>query len=281
MSNSHDRKSTRHTGPGPDDRRDIALECRSLQVTYNSATVAIDGVSVRVRSREIVTILGSNGAGKTTTLRGIGGFLASEPGAVTGGEVLLFGEPQSGRKPHQIARSGLLSVPERDKIFHTLTVTENLAAVSTLPGGDRELMRDFIRELFPPLNRLGRRMGGLLSGGERQMLAISKALIADPKVLMVDELSLGLAPSLVSTMLASLERIRAMRGISILMVEQNAAAALSISDHAYILQNGRVALEGDSEYLVNNADVQRLYLGGGTDYERPVYGMNARRRQYY
>jgi branched-chain amino acid transport system ATP-binding protein len=281
MSNSHDRKSTRHTGPGPDDRRDIALECRSLQVTYNSATVAIDGVSVRVRSREIVTILGSNGAGKTTTLRGIGGFLASEPGAVTGGEVLLFGEPQSGRKPHQIARSGLLSVPERDKIFHTLTVTENLAAVSTLPGGDRELMRDFIRELFPPLNRLGRRMGGLLSGGERQMLAISKALIADPKVLMVDELSLGLAPSLVSTMLASLERIRAMRGISILMVEQNAAAALSISDHAYILQNGRVALEGDSEYLVNNADVQRLYLGGGTDHERPVYGMNARRRQYY
>jgi branched-chain amino acid transport system ATP-binding protein len=269
------------TPPGPGGDRDIALECRSLQVTYNGGTVAIDGVSLRVLSGEIVTILGANGAGKTTTLRGIGGFLASEAGAVTGGEVLLFGQMQSGRKPHQIARSGLLSVPERDKIFHTLTVNENLAAVSTLPGGDRDLMRDFIGELFPPLGRLGRRLGGLLSGGERQMLAISKALIADPKVLMVDELSLGLAPSLVSTMLASLERIRTMRGISILMVEQNAVAALSISDHAYIMQNGGIALEGDSKDLEDNVDVQRLYLGGGTDHERPVYGMNYRRRQYH
>ena len=263
------------------DSREIALECRSLQVTYNGTTVAIDGVSLRVRSGEIVTILGANGAGKTTTLRGIGGFLASEAGAVTGGQVLLFGQSQTGRKPHQIARSGLMSVPERDKIFHTLTVNENLAAVSTLPGGDRELMRDFISELFPPLGRLGRRLGGLLSGGERQMLAISKAIIADPKVLMVDELSLGLAPSLVSTMLTSLDRIRTVRGISILMVEQNAVAALSISDHAYIMQNGRIALEGDSKDLVDNVEVQRLYLGGRADDDGPVYGMSGRRRQYY
>src|ERR1051326_8906422 len=253
------------TKPGrpaiPYREREVVLQGESLQVTYNRLAVAIDGVSLTVPAASIVAILGSNGAGKATTLRALSGVLPSENGALTGGQVLLYGQLQNGRTPDRIARAGMLVVPERDKVFASLTVDENLAAIPTRRGGDRERMRELVFELFPALAGLQKRLGGLLSGGERQMLAIAQTLIADPSVLLVDELSLGIAPTLVNRMMQSLERIRDLMGISILMVEQNAVAALKVADHAYIMQTGRIVLEGDPGELLDNPEVQRLYLG--------------------
>jgi branched-chain amino acid transport system ATP-binding protein len=258
--------------------RPVVLEGQSLQVTYNRLGVAIDGISLTVPEASIVAILGSNGAGKTTTLRALSGFLPSENGALTGGRVLLHGKLQNGRSPNDIARAGMLLVPERDKVFATLTVEENLAAVPTRAGGDREGMRSFAFELFPALGGLTGRLGGLLSGGERQMLAIAKTLIADPKVLLIDELSLGIAPTLVRRMMQSLLRIRDQKGISILMVEQNAVAALQVADHAYIMQTGRIVLEGDRDELLGNPEVQRGYLGMGGGGDQRPYGERRSRR---
>lgn len=266
--------------PIPYREREVVLQGQSLQVTYNRLAVAIDGVSLTVPAASIVAILGSNGAGKTTTLRALSGFLPSENGALTGGQVLLYGRLQNGRSPDQIARAGMLLVPERDKVFATLTVDENLAAIPTRRGGDRERMRELVFELFPALAGLQKRLGGLLSGGERQMLAIAQTLIADPSVLLVDELSLGIAPTLVNRMMQSLERIRDLMGISILMVEQNAVAALKVADHAYIMQTGRIVLEGDPDELLDNPEVQRLYLGMGEGGERRTYGERRSRRAH-
>jgi branched-chain amino acid transport system ATP-binding protein len=262
----------------PYQARAVVLEGNSLQVTYNGLAVAIDGVSLTVPEASIVAILGSNGAGKTTTLRALSGFLPSENGAITGGRVVLYGKVETGRSPNDVAADGMLLVPERDKVFATLTVEENLAAVPTRSGGDRQAMLAFVFEIFPALSGLTKRLGGLLSGGERQMLAIAKALVADPKVLLIDELSLGIAPTLVSRMMQSLVRIRDLKGISILMVEQNAVAALQIADHAYIMQSGRIVLEGEPGDLLGNPEVQRSYLGLGDSGQRRAYGERRSRR---
>ncbi len=274
---------TVHAEPVPTEQvayqhRGLALDAQSLQVTYNHLAVAIDGISLTVPRASIVAVLGSNGAGKTTTLRALTGFLASETGAVTAGRVLLYGQLQNGRQPYQIAQAGMVLVPERNKVFVGLTVDENLTAVPTRKGGDREGMRELLFEVFPALAGLRGRLGGLLSGGERQMLAIAKALIADPMVLLVDELSLGIAPSLVIRMMQSLKKIRDLKGISILIVEQNAAAALRVADHAYVMQTGRIVLEGSASDLLGNPDVQELYLGTGTGGEQRAYGIRRSRR---
>jgi branched-chain amino acid transport system ATP-binding protein len=248
---------------------DPALLAEGLEVKYNRVAIAVDDVSITVPHESIVAILGANGAGKTSTLRALTGFLPSEPGRLTRGRVTLFGEEQAGRRPDQITRSGLFLVPERDKVFSTLTVDDNLSSVPTRKGGDRDGMLDLAFQLFPALEELRGRLAGLLSGGERQMLAISRALVADPRLLLVDELSLGLAPAVVARMMLALGEIRRLRGISIVIVEQNALAALRISDYAYILQNGRVATEGASGGLLESPDVRATYLGlGDGDNER-------------
>ena len=184
------------------------LRVEHLQVTYNRLSVAIDDISFSVGKGEIVVLLGANGAGKTTTLRGISGFLPAENAQVTSGQVALLGQPVVRRLPFELARRGMMLVPERDKIFKTLTVAENLAVVPTRSGGDRAAMMDLINETFPALLPLRGRLAGDLSGGERQMLAISKALVADPLVLLVDELSLGIAPFLVTRMISALDEVR-------------------------------------------------------------------------
>jgi ABC-type branched-subunit amino acid transport system ATPase component/ABC-type branched-subunit amino acid transport system permease subunit len=238
------------------------LQTTDLQVTYNRQSIAVDKISVSVGVREVVVLLGANGAGKTTSLRGMSGFLPAENGRVTRGDVELFGEKVGGRPPFQLAKRGLVLVPEREKVFRTLTVAENLRAVPTRRGGDRAAMTELIDEVFPALGPLHNRAAGFLSGGERQMLAIAKALILDPRVLLVDELSLGIAPFLVTRMMESLDRIRRLRDISIVLVEQNAPAALAIADYAYVLQTGEILLEGSGAELLDNPEVQRLYLGG-------------------
>lgn len=245
------------------------LAVEHLQVTYNRLSVAIDDITFSVGKGEIVALLGANGAGKTTTLRGISGFLPAEHAEITAGRVSLLGHQVDHRRPFEIARRGMMLVPERDKIFKTLTVAENLAVVPTRAGGDRAAMMDLVNETFPALLPLRSRLAGYLSGGERQMLAISKALVADPIVLLVDELSLGIAPFLATRMVAALDDVRRRRQIGVLIVEQNAASALAVADYAYVLQTGRILLRGTGAQLLDNPEVQRLYLGGG---ERGQYG---------
>lgn len=261
-------------------QRKVVLEARSLQVTYNRLAVAIEGVSLAVPSASIVAVLGANGAGKTSLLRALSGFLPAEAGALTAGTVHLLGKPLTRREVHEIAQAGLVLVPERNKVFVSLTVEENLEAVPTRSGGDRAAMRELIYEVFPHLAELGKRLGGLLSGGERQMLAISRALIADPLVLLVDELSLGIAPMLVTRMMESMQKIRDLKGIGILMVEQNAAAALKVADHAYIMQTGRIILDGDPAELLGDQQVKQLYLGMGDTGESRAYGTSTSRRAH-
>jgi branched-chain amino acid transport system ATP-binding protein len=260
----------------PYEDREPILKTESLEVTYNRVALAVQDVSLTVPAASIVAILGANGAGKTTTLRALTGYLPGENAAITSGRVLLHGKLQNGRTPYAIARDGMSLVPERNKVFASLTVDENLAAVPTRPGGNRAAMEEIISEVFPALADLRRHPAGLLSGGERQMLAISRALIADPLVLLVDELSLGIAPVLVVRLMHSLEKIRTLRGASILLVEQNAAAALQVADHAYIMQNGRVVLEGSSAELTGHPAVRRLYLGQGEGGEQKAYGSRER-----
>jgi branched-chain amino acid transport system permease protein len=245
------------------------LAVAHLQVTYNRLSVAVDDISFSVGKGEIVVLLGANGAGKTTTLRGISGFLPAENAGVTWGRVTLSGQRVDHRLPFELARRGMMLVPERDKIFKTLTVAENLAVVPTRKGGDRAAMMDLVNETFPALLSLRGRQAGYLSGGERQMLAISKALVVDPTVLLVDELSLGIAPFLVARMVAALDDVRRRRQIGVLLVEQNAAAALAVADQACVLRTGRIVLRGTGAELLDNPEVRRLYLGGG---ERGRYG---------
>ncbi|HET6190520.1 MAG TPA: ABC transporter ATP-binding protein [Trebonia sp.] len=260
-------------GPAPPmaaspQNRALVLQGEGLQVKYSRHAIAIEDVHLSVPEGALVALLGANGAGKTSTLRALSGFMPSEQGALTAGRVLLDGKPLRGSDPRRIARQGIVLVPERDKVFATLTVEENLTVVQTRRGGDRRGMRELAFEVFPALAKLGRRPAGLLSGGERQMLAIARALVADPRVLLVDELSLGLSPALAARILETLPRIRDLRGLSVLLVEQNARAALEVADYAYILQTGRVVLEGERRLLLDNEAVQAKYLGltGETSY---------------
>jgi len=240
------------------------LAVDQLEVVYKRAITAIQGVSLQVREGQIVALLGTNGAGKTTTLRAISGFLGLDDARVTEGAIRYRGTRLENRPPHETTRRGLALVPERDKVFPNLSVGENLLVV---PGrgragsqGGRD-MHEAVYHFFPKLAELRRREAGLLSGGERQMLALAAGLMCEPDLLLVDELSLGLAPVAVESLTRSLVAIRDELGISILLVEQSATVALGIADHGYVLENGRVVLDGDARRLLEHSEVQEFYLG--------------------
>jgi branched-chain amino acid transport system ATP-binding protein len=234
------------------------LSVDKLEVVYHRASTAIQGVSLRVERGQIVALLGTNGAGKSTTLRAISGFLGIDDARVTDGSVTFKGRRIENRTPNEITRLGIALVPEREKVFPNLTVAENLAApVASLRGGQSD---EFVYQFFPRLAELRDRTAGLLSGGERQMLAIASSLICRPELLLVDELSLGLAPVVVDELMQRLLAIRA-AGVTLLLVEQSAAAALQIADFGYVLENGRVVLDGDAERLRAHGDIQEFYLG--------------------
>jgi branched-chain amino acid transport system ATP-binding protein len=235
------------------------LKVEKLEVTYHRVITAVQGVSLEVAQGSIVALIGNNGAGKTTTLRAISGFLGLDDARVTEGRI-VFGEVSIGNlAPHRISRLGIALVPERSKIFENLSVEENLAVVV---GGDGS-RKDTVYELFPALRALRAREAGYLSGGERQMLAIGSALMAAPKLLLIDELSLGLAPLVVRELVERLRAIRARFGTTMLVVEQNAQVALQLADYGYVMENGRVVLDGTPERLRSHGDVQEFYLGGG------------------
>ena len=236
----------------------ILLEARGLGVLYKRSIQGIADVSISVEEGQTVAILGANGAGKSTTLRAITGFIGLDDARISAGEVIFDGHAVTHFPPHRMAALGVVLVPEREKVFPNLTVQENLAVVAHKDhAGD-----DLIYAFFPRLAELRGKLAGLLSGGERQMLAIGAALACRPRLLLIDELSLGLAPVVVQEIAARLAAIRLELSLTILLVEQNAQTALALADTAYVLENGRVALEGAAAALLDDASVQDLYLGG-------------------
>jgi branched-chain amino acid transport system ATP-binding protein len=239
---------------------DIAplLEVRQLEVVYHDVATAVQGISIEVTPGSIVAMIGTNGAGKTTTLRAISGFLPAEDVAVTDGAISFAGRSLRGLRPHQISRLGVVLVPEREKLFQTLTVRENLEFSLTRM---RQPIRDAVYEYFPRLADRQKQIAGYLSGGEKQMLAIGMALVCEPKLLLVDELSLGLAPIVTTEIMTILRTINSNLGLAMLIVEQNAAAALRIASFAYVLENGRVVFKGGAEKLIGHQDIREFYLG--------------------
>jgi branched-chain amino acid transport system ATP-binding protein len=235
------------------------LEIHELKVSYG-AIRALHGISFVVRPGSIVTLIGSNGAGKSTTLRAISGLVRPESG-----RILFDGLELNGLPPHEIVRLGLSHVPEGRMIFANLTVHENLLLGAWRLRQPALIRRELevVFHLFPRLKEREKQIAGTLSGGEQQMLAIGRALMARPRFLMLDEPSLGLAPLLVKAIFEKIVAINREHGLTILLVEQNANLALEISHHGYVLETGRIILEGDSAALRRDPQVQRAYLGAG------------------
>ena len=255
------------------------LQVEKIEVVYKRVITAVQGVTLSVGPKQIVAILGTNGAGKTTTLRAISGFLGLDDARITEGTVLFKGRRIENAPPHDIAAQGIVLVPERDKVFPNLTVAENLVVpVSRASAAERRRQDEQIYSLFPRLAELRHRIGGLLSGGERQMLAIAGALMCRPSLLLVDELSLGLAPVVIQDLTRRLLAVRDELGIGVLLVEQSAAAALAIADYAYVMENGRIVLDGDRERLKSHQDVQEFYLGQASGERRSYRAVKQYRR---
>ena len=246
------------------------LQVSKLEVVYNHTSTAIQGVSFNIREGQIFAIIGANGAGKTTTLRAISGFLGIDNADITDGEIHFIGQRLNGLPPHQITNKGIALVPERNKVFETLSIEENLS-VTVSQSKDRRMKLQEIYDYFPVLEGHKQHLAGFLSGGERQMLAIGQALLCKPKLLILDEVSMGLAPIIVSTLLQTLVKMKNDLGLTILLVEQNTAAALEIADYAAIMENGRIVYDGTPEKLLAHEDVREFYLGirqtGETNYK--------------
>jgi branched-chain amino acid transport system ATP-binding protein len=232
------------------------LHIKDLQVKYGGIQ-ALRGISLEVQEGRIVSLLGANGAGKSTTVRTVSGLVPISSGQIRFGDRLLNGMP-----PHEIERLGLVQVPEGRKIFANLTVRENLimGAYNNRDKGDVTRTLERVFGTFPILAARLDQLGGTLSGGEAQMLAIGRAIMSRPKLLMMDEPSLGLAPMMVAEVFRVVQEIRN-RGITVFLIEQNAYAALRIADHAYLLENGRIVLEGSGRELLDNPRVRQAYLG--------------------
>jgi len=248
------------------------LTIENLGVVYHNLSAAIQGVSLKVCRNEIVALLGTNGAGKSTTLKAISGFLGIDNAKVTEGFIEFKRERIENLPPDAITLKGIALVPEWGKVFENLTVEENLE-VCAPAAKHRVSKQEAVRllEYFPPLQKARKRFAGYLSGGERQMLSISMALLCKPDLLLVDELSLGLSPVIVDELMGLLKIIRDEQGATILLVEQNALAALEVADYGYVIENGRIVFAGSAETLLNHKDIQEFYLGQGSRESRTSY----------
>jgi branched-chain amino acid transport system ATP-binding protein len=234
------------------------LSVSDLHVSYG-AIAALNGISFDIAAGSIVTLVGGNGAGKTTTLQTISGLLRPKSGRIT-----FLGEDITTLPAHKIVARGLCHVPEGRMIFSNLTVDENLAMGAYLQTDEalNQRNREYVFSIFPRLNERLHQTAGTLSGGEQQMLAIGRALMSNPKFLMLDEPSLGIAPRLISTIFEKIVEINRHHGITILLVEQNANLALEISSYAYVLETGRIAMQGESAKLHADPQLKVTYLGG-------------------
>ena len=238
------------------------LEVKNLEVVYNDVILVLRGLSLTVPDGKIVSLLGANGAGKTTTLRAISGLLDVHEGDITKGSVAWDGHALTHADPAEIVRSGISQVLEGRRIFAELTVDENLrtGAYTNKDKGSVSAAYDRVMELFPRLKERRKSIAGYMSGGEQQMLAIGRAIMSDPKLLILDEPSLGLAPLLVQQIRDIIVDINK-QGTSVLLIEQNANMALSISDYGYIMETGKIVMDGPAKKLLGDEDVQEFYLG--------------------
>ncbi|MBT4643853.1 MAG: ABC transporter ATP-binding protein [Deltaproteobacteria bacterium] len=261
------------------------LEVNNIEVVYNDIIQVLRGISVNVPEGKIIALLGTNGAGKTTTLRAISGLLKPENGFIKDGFIKFRDQDITNRLGTYVVTKGAVMVPEGRRIFKHLTVDENIRVGSiTRKDGTQKIKADHDRmyDLFPRLLKVKTRMAGYCSGGEQQMIAIARALMASPKMLMLDEPSLGLAPLLVKEILFNIEQINIDLGTTILVVEQNAKVALAISNYAYIMETGKIVLEGPSRELQENPDVKEFYMGitqgGGRKSFKDVKSYKRRKR---
>lgn len=240
---------------------DRVLDIRNLEAFYGPI-MAIRGVSLHVFDGQVVTVLGANGAGKTTLMKTVSGIMDPEKG-----EILFRGGTVNGREPHQIVRSGIVHVPEGREVFPLLTVEENLrlgAYTRRDPSGvtqDQQMVFDY----FPILAERRAQEAGTLSGGQQQMLAIGRGLMARPQILLLDEPSLGLSPLLVQEIFAILKRLNRDEGVTMMLVEQNAAVALDLADYGYVMELGRIVMQGTSQELQQSEDIKSFYLGHAED----------------
>ncbi|MBO8163760.1 MAG: ABC transporter ATP-binding protein [Brevibacillus sp.] len=259
------------------------LTLNNVEVMYDKVILVLKGMSMQVPQGRIVALLGSNGAGKTTTLKAVSGLLKSENGQVTDGAIMFEGQSLVGKEAEEIVKSGIFQVMEGRRVFEHLSVEENLLAGAHTRKNRSSLKEEIERvyHFFPKLKMLRSRTAGYLSGGEQQMLAIGRGLMAAPRLMLLDEPSLGLAPRLVKEIFDIIKQINQEAGTTILVVEQNANVALSIADYGYIMENGRIVLEGEVEALKSNQDVQEFYLGmkeGGRRSFRDVKHYKRRKR---
>jgi len=257
--------------PSPlESEREVLLEVQNLEVTYDRVVKAVRGVSFSVRRGSITGIIGTNGAGKTTTLHAVAGLMAGDRASIRNGRISFAGRRIEKKRPHSIARLGIGLVPERRKIFATLTVEENLrASLAGRAGHRRELISlEGVYELWPRLHERRRQVAGYLSGGERQLLAIAMGLLGSPDLLMIDEMLLGLSPAMSQVVAETVLELRRRFDLTFLVVEQNALLASELVDFAYVMENGGIVFEGPIETLVAHADFREFYLGLGVEAER-------------
>jgi branched-chain amino acid transport system ATP-binding protein len=239
------------------------LTLNNVEVVYDGVILVLKGISLTAKQGKITALLGANGAGKTTTLKAISGLLHAERGEITKGTIEFNGEPLNSLPPHDIVRRGIAQVFEGRGVFVHLTVEENLV----VGGHTRARLQDVHRQIeqvytfFPILKERRIMQAGYLSGGEQQMLAIGRALISEPRVVLLDEPSLGLAPMIVENIFGIIRRLKEEANRTILLVEQNAALALEIADHAYVLETGRIMMEGPAAELRRNPEIKEFYLG--------------------
>ena len=257
------------------------LSVRNVEVVYNDIALVLRGVSLDVPQGSIVALLGANGAGKTTLLRAITGLLGVHRGEITKGTVTFEERSISGGDPAEIVKSGIAQVLEGRRIFQELTVEENLRAGGFTKRGDKKAAKEAherVLDLFPVLRERSKSIAGYLSGGEQQMLAMGRALMASPKVLLLDEPSLGLAPRLVEQIRDIIVDING-QGTSVLLVEQNATMALSVAQLGYVMETGRIVKEGKAAELLADQDIQEFYLGVGESGRRSFRDVKSYRRR--
>ncbi|UBV44436.1 ABC transporter ATP-binding protein (plasmid) [Deinococcus taeanensis] len=258
------------------------LTINNVEVVYHDIIQVLRGVSLTVRAGRVTSLLGTNGAGKTTTLRAISGLLKPENGKIREGTVSFEGRTLSGLGGTEVVKAGVVQVPEGRRVFKHLSVEENLRAGAILGRGHWPSDLERIYSYFPKLRALRHKQAGYTSGGEQQMIAIGRALMAHPKVLLLDEPSLGLAPLLVAEIFDNVRQINQEEGVGVLVVEQNANIALRHSDYGYVMEGGRIVMEGESAALADNPDVKEFYLGvtehGGRKSFREVKSYKRRKR---